>query len=187
MLCLEEGQVPGHGSMAPTPEKAQQLRAGSVAGTQLRRNLWDAPVEILTGADTVNRTVARLFTEARREVLLFMGQPMLADRRVEAAFRDLQARGVEVRQILPRDFLSADDPGSRRYVDAQRRSLASTARLADSLPGKLIIVDRRVGLVSLNRQTGSKHQASILRHRDLVSHLVSSFVMHWEQAQHVEA
>jgi phosphatidylserine/phosphatidylglycerophosphate/cardiolipin synthase-like enzyme len=154
-----------------------------VAGADPSRTLWDGPIEILRGAEAVNRAVASLFREARREVLLFMGLPMLANPAVEAAFADLQARGVSVRQILSREFLLADDAGSRKYVEAQSGRLADTGRVLNDLEGKLIIVDHRVGVVALNRETGAAHQTSILRHRDLVAHLVSSFELHWELAE----
>lgn len=173
--------------MPPTFDEDRTPKVRSEADPEQSGSLWDAPAELLRGVESVNRMVVRLFSEARRELVLFIGRPMLADSEVESAFRDLQERGVAVRQILSADFLLSDDAESRRYVDTQRRQLANTGRRVDELPGKLIVVDRRVGLVALNQETGVAHQAMIMRHRNLVVHLQASFENHWQRAATVEA
>ncbi|GEM_PF-4556720 len=168
--------------MPSTFDEDRPPKIRSDAGLDPREVLWDAPVEVLRGAESVNRMVVRLFKEARRELLMFIGRPMLGDDDVAEAFRDLQRRGVTVRQILPCEFLASGDEESRAYVDALQSSLASTGRQAEQLPGKLAIVDGRIGLVSLTAQAGFGHQAVVLRQRNMVLHLRASFEQHWERA-----
>ena len=168
--------------MPSTFDEDRSPKIRSDAGLDPREALWDAPVEVLRGAESVNRMVIRLFKEARRELLMFVGRPMLGDADVAEAFRDLQQRGVIVRQILPREFLESGDAECRSFVDSLQNSLASTGRQADQLPGKLAVIDGRIGLVSLTSHAGAGHQAVVLRQRNLVLHLRASFEQHWERA-----
>ena len=172
--------------MPSTFDEDRSPKTRSDAGLDPREALWDAPVEVLRGAESVNRMIVRVFKEARRELLMFVGRPMLGDSDVADAFRDLQQRGVAIRQIVPSEFLDSGDDESRRYVDALLSSLASTGRRADQLPGKLVVVDGRIGLVSLTSQAGVGHQAVVMRQRNMVLHLRASFELHWDRSAPVD-
>ena len=186
---------PGHCMTSPTPDELGHLLAGAdlppdpsqeAAGEGRVGSHWQGPVRLLRGAEPVLRTASRLFQEARRELQLFLAPPMMATDEAWHAYADLRRRDVPTRELIDASFLEGDDAGSRHYLDLYREHLRANGRRHERLPGKLVVVDRRVALLSINRLPGSEHQALLVQHRGLIVHLLASFEQHWAQGRALE-
>lgn len=132
------------GLAAAMDESRYRVRQGIVPSARVisgpQQRLWDV--------------ISTLRAEARREILSFDdtsflirgGVPESVQRRGPATLRSALQRGATVRQITSRSGLQAD-----RSLGAIVHRAGGQARVIDSIPFKLSIMDRRVAVLAVNR------------------------------------
>ncbi|MEZ0070001.1 DNA-binding CsgD family transcriptional regulator [Streptacidiphilus sp. MAP12-20] len=140
----------------------------------------DGVIEVITDIDAVRQRFAQIQDSARHEVrsMMVANLSVVPHRQNQAGYDGL-GRGVGYRVILQREALST--PGMVAEV------IAATAqgqhiRIADTVPVKMVIVDRDLAMVPLhsNQNTAA---ASILVHASgLLDMLVAFFESSWERA-----
>ena len=144
-------------------------------------------VHLLHGATGVKRTYDQLLNEAAGELLMFTRGPFAYRLgKPNQAVLDLLARGVRTRvlyQAVEWEHSSAEGYREEAAIYAQA---GVESRLADSLPVKLVIVDRQVALVSMNDPTGltADYPATLLvEHAGLAEVLADAFEQRWARSR----
>ncbi|HET9142856.1 helix-turn-helix domain-containing protein [Actinophytocola sp.] len=141
------------------------------------------PVEIVSGRAAVADRFHQLQQIARRE-LLFLDKPPYVvdpDGAQHELQRRLQERGVRYRTIYADDALG---PAERMEKLRQLAVAGEQARVLGGVPMKLVIADRRLGLVPHEVPGGPPvtETAVLLRESTLLDGLVTLFDTLWEQA-----
>lgn len=177
---------------AALAQRRHELRQAELAASALAQEYrYGMPdllpqdlIEPVSGAEAIERRVAQLQLSAEREVLaLVTAAPQVVTARENRAEAVAVARGVAYRAVAERAVL--DQPGGLADLsDALRRE--EEVRVADSVPSKLLIADRRVALVPLRDWSGkaaAAEPAALLVHADgLVDALVELFERVWAEA-----
>jgi HTH-type transcriptional regulator, sugar sensing transcriptional regulator len=130
--------------------------------------------------------IANRFTElqaaATREILVFTKPPYAVEPAENVAGLELMARGVEARSVYERSVY--DDPG---VVDAVRSFVAAgeQARVVDELPLKLVLIDERVALFTMEDPIAGATNLTIMtvEHPALARLLKLAFERVWEHAE----
>lgn len=162
-------------------EEIEQARlAAAVLGNRVRReSLVNLPVEAVRGHDAVANQFRQVQHLARTELCIldkppYLVQPDDAQRGLQQAS---QARGVRYRTIYDREALGT----ARRFEELrQLAAFGEEARVLDEVPMKLVIADRRVGLVP-HGPPGHRH-AMLVRTSALLDGLGTLFDTLWERA-----
>jgi sugar-specific transcriptional regulator TrmB len=103
-------------------------------------------VEVLRDSSAIGARFAELEAGAEREILVFTKPPYAVEPSENVAGLQLLARGVVARSVYERSVY--DDPG---VVEAVRTFIAAgeQARVVDELPLKLVLIDGRVALFTM--------------------------------------
>ncbi|MEV3993071.1 DNA-binding response regulator [Streptomyces sp. NPDC049837] len=144
----------------------------------------------MRGTRQICATLAALTESARREVLTFDDPAACLGLSIPAPFLELAGTCVRtatervrtVRQIVPRHALSrvtaADAPGAAR--------LPGRARLTESIPFKMILVDRTVAAIPLDLEL-LYNGLLLIRDPVVVQALVRAHHAWWEMGEEVTA
>jgi DNA-binding CsgD family transcriptional regulator len=144
----------------------------------------DSPVEVVRGLATVAHRFQQIQQLARHELLILDKPPYVVEPDDEQHLlqQESQHRGVRYRTIYDRDAL-----GPAERVE-KLRQLAASGEEARVLPGgvpmKLVIADRKIGLVphELTSDDNPPETAVLLRASPLLDGLVTLFETLWEQS-----
>jgi DNA-binding CsgD family transcriptional regulator len=160
-------------------EIARARLAGAALGNRFREES-SSPVQLVRGREAVAHRFHQIQRVAKQELLILDKPPFVLEHTAGLQLplqRELQARGVRCRTIYDRE--AVDQPGQFDGLKAPTGSGESARVLAD-VPMKLVIADRRFGLVPYELPTG--HQSVLLRHSALLDGLITLFEALWEQA-----
>jgi len=142
----------------------------------------DDVVQVVRGADAVARWFGRVQAGAREEVAALVQHPVAvtsADQNTVEG--ELVARGVRYRVLLERPMLETFPGG----LDAFAESLAAgeEARVAESVPLRMVVVDRELAFLPVLADPERASAAAILvRPSALLTGLVALFDALWSTA-----
>lgn len=146
----------------------------------------DAPeplVELITSRETEYQVFEQMQLTAEEEVLTLARMPMrltrLEDVSEQDAQRQARVRGVRYRSIVDSEFLDASSGAVHKtWADMQA---GEEVRVLSRLPFKMVLADRRIGLIPLNLQK-SGSPALLVRSSALIDALCALFEILWERA-----
>ncbi|WP_421742574.1 helix-turn-helix domain-containing protein [Cellulomonas sp.] len=139
-------------------------------------------IDVVRGADAVRQRFEQVQLGAREEVLAFVKPPVAVTSAQDNTAEDKAvARGVQYRIILERSMLDADRTTIQQATDAARAG--ERVRVADSVPLKLVVIDRRLAYLPLASDPGRAAAGALLVHESgLLDALVALFEAVWERA-----
>ncbi|MCT9930766.1 LuxR C-terminal-related transcriptional regulator [Planotetraspora sp. A-T 1434] len=147
-----------------------------------RRNDARELVEVVPDRAGIREQIVHLQDNARDEVLYFCRTGpvvMTADENEEPELAALR-RGVTYRVIYERALL--EEAGMQANV-AFGIKLGELARAVPSLPVRMTVVDRKIGLLTLVQDAGpSEPTAALIRDSTLLDALLALFENYWERA-----
>lgn len=159
---------------------AEELRPAYEAGRQ-----EDDPlryIELLREPLAIARRFAELEAAAEREILVFSKPPFAVDPQENVAGLELLGRGIEARSVYERSLY--DD---RRQVAAVARFVAAgeQARVVDRLPLKLVLIDERVSMFTMEDPVAGSPGLTIMvvEHPALAWLLKLAFERVWESGE----
>lgn len=136
-------------------------------------------IELLREPLAIGRRFAELQGTAEREILVFSKPPFAVDPEENVAGLELLGRGVEARGVYERSLY--DD---RRQVDAVAHFVEAgeQARVVDALPLKLVVIDERVALFTMEDPVAGTPGLTIMvvEHPALARLLKLAFERVWE-------
>lgn len=151
------------------------------------RDLWAPPVEVLKGLRQIEQVLVEHVDGAQREILCFCKGPQVSAPAVAHALRRAGERGVRLSLLSDREYYETE-PGQEEQAEIYR-ALPGDKRELESVPTKMILVDRRVVLVAVPRVGidghSEDHMVQVLRQEGLVQHFLASFRHHWQGARPV--
>lgn len=136
-------------------------------------------IELLREPVAIARRFAELEAAAEREILVFSKPPYAVDFAENVAGLQLLERGLEARSVYERSLY--DDPRQveavSHFVDAGEQ-----ARVVDTLPLKLVLVDERVALFTMEDPVAGTPGLTIMvvEHPALARLLKLAFERVWE-------
>lgn len=137
-------------------------------------------IDVVSGAQAVAQRFAQLQQAARREVQVFVraGVAVVSPDDNDEDESVAQGRGVSYRVVVERKVL--ERPG---FVSQAQSSVSGgmQVRIARSLPLRLVIVDRELGLVPM-AATGDDHGALLIHPSPLLDGLQGMFDLVWQGA-----
>ncbi len=139
-------------------------------------------LEMLAGPEASAQRFQQLLKAAREEMLIIDRPPYAAELDVEAELRsdrELLDRGIKVRSIYSDEALEI--PG-RLAIIQQGLGAAGGVRVLPDVPTKLVIIDRKVGLIPLNLQQFGIQDAVVVHASFLLHALTLLFESLWEMA-----
>ncbi|MFI1966229.1 helix-turn-helix domain-containing protein [Streptomyces pathocidini] len=150
----------------------------------VRRRRADQLIEVITGAEALQRCLRQIQDDARHELLWFCkAQYVAVPSGSNRAEYDALARGVRYRVVYERAFF--DDPGAVDNVADGIRA-GETARTVPELPLRLAVADRSVALCPLvpggPAGAGEEITAALVRSSSLLDALVALAERYWEIA-----
>lgn len=166
--------------------KEEQLRRARLAAQdltrQFRRQQRDRVVElveVVTGAEAIQQRFAQLERAATKELLLFDKPPYVAGT-VGSSGLELAAlgRGVVWRCLYDRQ--SMEVPG-RLQALRELTAAGEQARTIDGLPMKLVVANRRLGLIPLDPED-PEEGAVVVHSSALLTAITMLFDTLWERA-----
>lgn len=144
-------------------------------------------VHLLRGAGGVKRTYDELLNEASDELLMFTRGPFAYRLgKPNTAVLDLLGRGVRARVLYQESEWEHPDAEGYRQEAAIYARAGVESRLADSLPVKLVIVDRKVALISMSdpsRSNGEYPATLLVEHAGVAELLADAFERRWAEAK----
>jgi sugar-specific transcriptional regulator TrmB len=139
-------------------------------------------IEVLHDPGAIGKRFGELQAAAEREILVFTKPPYAVEPPENVAGRELLARGVNARSVYERAVYE-----DAAVVDAVRSFVASgeQARVVDELPLKLVIIDERVSLFTLEDPVAGPSDLTILivEHPGLARLLKLAFEYAWEHGE----
>lgn len=139
-------------------------------------------IEVLRDAGAIGTRFDELQSAAEREILVFTKPPYAVEPPENVAGRQLLARGVSARSMYERAVY--DDTA---VVGAVRSFIAAgeEARVVDELPLKLVVIDERVSLFTLEDPVAGPSDLTILivEHPALAKLLKLAFEYVWEHGE----
>jgi len=139
-------------------------------------------IEVLRDAGAIGKRFRELQAAAEREILVFTKPPYAIEPPDNVAGRELLARGVSARSIYERAVYE-----NASVVDAVRSFIAAgeQARVVDELPLKLVVIDERVSLFTMEDPVGAPGDLTILivEHPGLAKLLKLAFEYLWEHGE----
>lgn len=186
--------APPSTALAPhLSQRRHELKQAELAVEMLaqayRRSASDFPghdlVEVVTGVEALQQRFHQVQLGAQRELLALVTEDPMAVRPEDNDAEPLAvARGVSHRVVLNRAVL--DRPGGLDRLD-NALTLGQHVRLVETVPTKLIVVDRSLAMVPLREQAQppgvpAPPGALLVRAPGLVEALVALFELVWESA-----
>jgi sugar-specific transcriptional regulator TrmB len=139
-------------------------------------------IEVLREPGAIAKRFAELEASATKEIFVFTKPPYAVEPAQNRAGLDLLARGVEARSVYERSVY--EDPA---VVSAVRTFVAAgeQARVVDELPLKLVVIDERVALLSLEDPVAGATNLTIMivEHAALARLLKLAFERVWEHGE----
>lgn len=139
-------------------------------------------IELLREPVVIARRFGELQAAATREILVFSKPPFAVDPEQNLAGLELLGRGIEARGVYERSLY--DDPRQvavvARFVDAGEQ-----ARVVDRLPLKLVLIDERVALFTMEDPVADSPGLTIMvvEHPALAGLLKLAFERVWESGE----
>jgi sugar-specific transcriptional regulator TrmB len=136
-------------------------------------------IEILREPVAIGKRFAELEASVEREILVFTKPPYAIEPADNIAGLELLARGVEARSVYERSLYDdqAQVAAVRHFVDAGER-----ARVVDQLPLKLVLIDERLALFTMEDPVAGAPGLTIMvvEHSALAQLLKLAFERMWE-------
>lgn len=139
-------------------------------------------LEMLTGPEASAQRFHQLVQGAQREILVIDRPPYAGDFNAKsevAGAKATTARGVKSRTIYAEEALEV--PG-RLTTIRELMTIGDEVRVLPTVQTKLVIVDRRVGLIPLNLRRLGIEDAVVIHASFLLDALVMLFEALWERA-----
>ncbi|MFE6888288.1 hypothetical protein [Streptomyces sp. NPDC057694] len=145
-------------------------------GQEVRGDL----VEMLERGDAGLAAFEALQRAARDEVLIFDRPPYVSPNRLNTVQLEMMRdRRVQYRTVYAHAALATEE--GEKSVRAALGA-GEQARTTDRLPMKLVLVDRRVAMIPLEREEQSLHTAVLVRPCALLEALIELFESVWARA-----
>ncbi|MFF5684272.1 helix-turn-helix domain-containing protein [Streptomyces albidoflavus] len=173
-------------------ERMDELRRTRLAVERLAREFGDGAgagesVEVVEGARQVAERYARLQREAREEILCLTGGPAVAvPAEANAGQRNALDAGVRYRVVYERARLEPGSSDSPLLLE-EWAALGEEMRVTVEVPFKLVLSDRRRGLLLPREQHTPVPRAVLLREGLVLEAMVWLFHKVWESALPVPA
>jgi sugar-specific transcriptional regulator TrmB len=139
-------------------------------------------IEVLREPGAIGKRFAELQAAAEREILVFTKAPYAVEPGENEAGRALLDRGVVARSVYERSVYDDTD-----VVDAVRSFVSSgeQARVVDELPLKLVIIDDRFSLFTMEDPVAGTSDLTIMvvEHPPLARLLRLAFEHEWERGE----
>lgn len=139
-------------------------------------------IEVLRESGAIGKRFADLQASAEREILVFTKSPYAVEPGENEAGRALLDRGVVARSVYEQSVYE-----DAAVVDAVRSFVASgeQARVVDELPLKLVIIDERVALFTMEDPVAGPADLTIMvvEHPPLARLLRLAFEHEWERGE----
>lgn len=139
-------------------------------------------IEVLREPGAIAKRFADLEASATTEILVFTKPPYAVEPAQNVAGLELLARGVEARSVYERSVY--DDEA---VVDAVRSFVAAgeQARVVDELPLKLVLIDERVALFTMEDPVAGASTLTIMivEHAALARLLKLAFERAWDRGE----
>ncbi|MFI8432950.1 helix-turn-helix domain-containing protein [Streptomyces sp. NPDC079020] len=141
-------------------------------------------IEILHGRDTIAHRFIQMQQGARSELLCFSkGLPVAVTGQDNPGDGIAMARGVRARLLVSKDALEAMPDNLREGI-----SHGMEIRVADELPTKLLVVDRRMALLPLLADPARLHDRAVIVHASgIVAALAGLFDQAWARSRPLPA
>jgi HTH-type transcriptional regulator, sugar sensing transcriptional regulator len=201
LVTVEGGRPARYTAVAPKTAFGKLLAAHRASLEQLERATEDAVarltpayrdgraendpldyIELLREPAAIATRFAELEAAAEHEILVFTKPPYAIEPGENVAGLQLLERGIEARSVYERSLY--DDPAQveavRRFVDAGER-----ARVVDELPLKLVVIDGRISLFTMEDPVAGVPGLTIMvvEHVALARLLKLAFEHVWEQGE----
>ena len=139
-------------------------------------------IDVVRGADAVRQRFEQVQLGAREEVLAFVKPPVAVTTAKDNTAEDQAvARGVQYRIVIDRAMLDAEEAMVQQASDAARAG--ERVRVSDSVPLKLVVIDRRLAYLPIASEPGRAAAGALLVHESgLLDALVALFEAVWERA-----
>jgi sugar-specific transcriptional regulator TrmB len=149
-----------------------------------KRPAVERVVEVVTGQQAQARVFEQMQRSAQNEVLSVERPPYVLDlSETNPAQQQAIGRGVRYRNVI--DTTALEIPGNLERIEHHIAD-GEEARVFGGLPLKLVIVDRRIGIIPLNIERAGD-PALLVRSSSLLDALCVLFEMIWERAAPVGA
>jgi sugar-specific transcriptional regulator TrmB len=201
LAILEPGRPTRYRAVAPKDAVAGLLAERRASFERLERDAADAValltpaysdgrnandplnyIEVLREPAAIGKRFGELQAAAEQEILVFTKPPYVVEPPENVAGRELLARGVSARSVYERAVYE-----NAAVVDAVRSFVAAgeEARVVDELPLKLVVIDTRVSLFTLEDPVAGPSDLTILivEHPGLARLLRLAFEHAWEHAE----
>lgn len=172
-------------ALAHQHQRAVQSARGMIAELQQRaaagrKNSAEQPIELISTTDVGRLVYQQLYRSAQNEILGLVRPPVLfsvlSTPPDSSAQQDLQARGIRHRSISDAEMLSIAGFPERLRADTEA---GEEARLMASVPFKMVLVDRRIALLTPTDATGP---SLVIRYPPMLEALHTLFEILWERA-----
>jgi sugar-specific transcriptional regulator TrmB len=137
-------------------------------------------VDVVRGPEAIRQRFEQLQLAAREEVMAFVKAPTaLVSTADNTAEDEAVARGVRYRVLLEREMLDAEAGLFDHLVGAV--AAGEEVRMTDSLPIKLLIVDREFAFVPMGTAEAPVHGALLVRQSGLLDALCALYESEWSK------
>jgi|SRR5581483_4932149 len=139
-------------------------------------------IEVLREPAAIGKRFSELEASVEREILVFTKPPYAIEPAENVAGLQLLERGIEARSVYERSLY--DDPAQveavRVFVEAGER-----ARIVDELPLKLVLIDERIALFTMEDPVAGTPGLTIMviEHAALARLLKEAFEHVWERGE----
>ena len=137
-------------------------------------------IEVLRDPAAIGKRFAELEASVEHEILVFTKPPYAIEPADNVAGLQLLGRGVEARSVYERSLYedAAQVEAVRHFVEAGER-----ARVVDELPLKLVLIDERIALFTMEDPVAGAPGLTIMivEHSALAQLLKLAFERMWEQ------
>jgi DNA-binding NarL/FixJ family response regulator len=138
------------------------------------------PAELIRSPDEIRECFVRLQRTARREVLTFTRLPFALALESNDTELEMLAHGVQYRAVYERAVLA--QPGAREQLRGYLNA-GEQARAATVLPGKFVIADRHLAMITVrNDQQEPVSGCLLIRTAGLVEALAALFEQVWDRS-----
>jgi predicted DNA-binding transcriptional regulator len=158
----------------------EELQQHAVAGRKETQEQQEQLIEVISTPDVGRLVYKQIYQSAEIELLGLSRLPILytvlSSPPDSSAQQELQSRGVRHRSISDVEMVSLPGMPERMRADFEA---GEEARLMASVPFKMVLVDRRVGLLLPNHASGP---SLVVRYSPLLDALYALFEIFWERA-----
>jgi len=165
--------------------KTAELELGELdaiyRASTLGRGAFDV-VDVVHGSEAIRERFNALQLSATEEVLSFVKAPasVVSSAGNSSAEDSAVGRGVRYRVILERAMLDEEEGLFDAIIEGQRQG--QDVRVANSLPLKLVVVDREYGFLPLIGSDPASTGALLVHRSGLLDALLALFEAEWERA-----